>query len=86
MTLQIPIPEGLDEATVHDLDRAAREAVAIELYRQGKLSHGKLAKFLGIGRGQVDALLGRYGVVDEFSAQEVADQVRTAQQLRRQAS
>jgi predicted HTH domain antitoxin len=86
MTLHIPIPEGLDEATVRDLDQAAREAVAVRLYRQGKLSHGRLAQFLGIGRGQVDELLGRHGVVDEFSANEIDAQVRTSQELRQRDS
>ena len=81
MTLNIPIPPGLDEATIHKLDVTAREAVAVQLYREGKLSHGKLAEFLNIGRGQVDELLARYHVVDEFSAQEIVDQA-TALRLR----
>jgi predicted HTH domain antitoxin len=85
MTLHIPIPDGLDDATVHDLDKTAREAVAVQLYRQGKLSHGRLAVFLGIGRGEVDELLGRYGVLDEFSASEIADQVNISRELRQRA-
>lgn len=64
MTLTIPIPDNLDSATVNELDHAARELVGVRLYQQGKLSHGKLAKFLGVGRGQVDDILSRYGVVD----------------------
>ena len=54
MTLHIAIPEDLDTASVRQLDREVREFVAVQLYRQGKLSHGKLAKFLGIGRGEAD--------------------------------
>jgi len=82
MTLQITIPAGLDEATIHKLDTAAREAVGVQLYREGKLSHGKLAEFLGIGRGQVDDLLARHHVVDEFSALDIAEQAATLRQLR----
>jgi len=83
MTLHIAIPEDLDTASVEQLDREVREFVAVQLYRQGKLSHGKLARFLGIGRGAVDALLGRHGVVDEFTAEEIAQQVHTSQTMRR---
>lgn len=82
MTLQIPIPSGLDEATIHKLDLAAREAVAVQLYREGKLSHGKLAEFLGIGRGQVDDLLTRHHVVDEFSIKDISEQTNSLRQLR----
>lgn len=86
MTLHIPIPENLDDASVRQLDRAVREFVGVQLYRQGKLSHGKLAEFLGIGRGEVDELLARHGVVDEFSAAEIAEQVNVSRNLRRPAS
>jgi predicted HTH domain antitoxin len=85
MTLHIRIPENLDDASVRQLDRDVREFVAVQLYRQGKLSHGKFAKFLGIGRGDADALLGRYGVVDEFTAGEIAEQVNVSRSLRRRA-
>lgn len=64
MTLAIPIPDHLDPATVRGLDQVAREAVGVQLYRERKLSHGKLAKFLGIGRGEVDDLLSKHGVMD----------------------
>jgi len=64
MTLSIPVPGNLDSAQLDDLNHAVREFVAVRLYREGKLSHGQFAKFLGIGRGEVDEILGRHGVVD----------------------
>ncbi len=82
MTLQIPIPSGLDEATIQKLDTAAREAVGVQLYREGKLSHGKLAEFLGIGRGQVDDLLTRHHVCDEFTIQEITQQAEKLNRYR----
>lgn len=85
MTLSIPIPENLDQSLVRRLDRFAREAVAVGLYREGKLSHGKFAEYLGVPRGEVDEVLGRYGVSDEFTAEEIAEQVRVSQRLRQQA-
>lgn len=85
MTVTIPIRDNLDEALVRELDTAARGAVAVRLYREGKLSHGQLANFLGIGRGQTDEVLGRHWVIDEFTADEIAAQVQASQGLRRQA-
>lgn len=65
-----------------DLGRAAREAVAVKLYREGRLSHGKFAAYLGIGRGQVDEILARHGFVDEFTSEEIAEQVRRSHETR----
>jgi predicted HTH domain antitoxin len=64
MTLSVDVPANLDQATLDDLDKAVREFVAVRLYREGRISHGQFAKFLGIGRGEVDEILGRHGVVD----------------------
>jgi predicted HTH domain antitoxin len=86
MTVTIPLPDNLDEALVRELDHAAREAVAARLYREGKLSHGQFAKFLNIGRGEVDEVLARHGIVDEFAADEVAAQVQASRSARRQAN
>ncbi|MGA2233719.1 MAG: UPF0175 family protein [Tepidisphaeraceae bacterium] len=64
MTLSVDVPGNLDQATLDDLDKAVREFVAVRLYREGRISHGQFAKFLGVGRGEVDEILGRHGVVD----------------------
>jgi predicted HTH domain antitoxin len=82
MTLHIPIPADIDEALVRRLDQDAREAIAVRLYREGKLSHGQFAKYLSVDRGRVDEILGRHGVADEFTAEEIAEQGRTLSQLR----
>lgn len=83
MTLNIPIPDSLDKAVIDSLDHAVREFVAVRLYRDGQFSHGKLAKFLGVGRGQVDEILRRYGPFDEFTPEEIAAQVQALRQARR---
>lgn len=85
MTLNIPIPENLDKAVVDSLDHAVREFIGVRLYREGQLSHGKLAEFLGVGRGQVDEILRRYGPFDEFTPEEIADQVQALRQARESA-
>ncbi len=83
MTIHISIPENVDPETARRAEIEAREAVAISLYRDGNLSHGQLAKFLGIGRGQVDAFLTRHGITDEFTADEIAAQAQTLHSIRR---
>lgn len=82
MNLSVPIPDNLDKALVDDLDHAVRETVAVRLYREGRLSHGKFALYLGIGRGEVDEVLARHGVLDEFSSEEIAEQVRKSRASR----
>jgi hypothetical protein len=83
MTITIDLPPNLDDDSVRRLEKDAREAVAARLYREEKLSHGQLAKFLGIGRGEVDTVLTRYEPFDEFTAAEIAQQVRSLEDLHR---
>ena len=82
MTLTIELPSNLDEGSIRGLEKEAREAVAVRLYREQKLSHGQFAKFLGIARGEVDGVLGRHGAFDEFTAEEIAIQAQTLRHLR----
>jgi len=83
MTITIELPSNLDESAIPQLEREVREAVAVRLYRRQKLSHGQVAKFLGIGRGEVDEMLGRHERFDEFSAEEIAEQAEALRRLRR---
>jgi hypothetical protein len=78
MTLHIPIPEGLDDATVHDLDKTAREAVALRLYQQGKLLHKQFAALLGLDRWQAEELLHQHGISD-LTVEEIDRQFDTIQ-------
>ena len=45
-----------------DLNRAAREALAIESYRQGKLSIGQCGEVLGLSLAETEAFLRSRGV------------------------
>jgi predicted HTH domain antitoxin len=83
MTITIDLPLNLDEGSIRQLEKDAREAVAARLYREHQLSHGQLAKFLGIGRGQVDEVLARHEPFDEFTAEEIAQQAQSLERLRK---
>lgn len=62
-------------------DAAAKEAAVVELYRQGKISHGALADCLGISRMETDAVLERHGVTEDLPT--VAEFREQVQALRR---
>lgn len=49
-----------------DIAAAAREAMLVELYRRGVLSHGSLASALGISRDQTDGVLKRHAVIEDL--------------------
>jgi len=68
-TIRFDFPDSVERhlATLSDnVDAAAKEAAVVELYRQGQVSHGALAKCLGISRTDVDALLQRHGVTEDL--------------------
>jgi hypothetical protein len=41
---------------------AGKEAMLVEIYRQGKISHGDLAVSLGLSRCEIDGVLKRHEV------------------------
>ena len=44
------------------LETRLRELIAVELFREGRISSGKGAELLGISKGEFIHLLGRHGV------------------------
>jgi len=57
-----PEAEKLLKAEWGDLSQAAREALAIESYRQGKLSVGQCGEVLGLSFAETEAFLRSRGV------------------------
>ena len=52
MSLTISIPDDFADvlgATVEERERRAREAVALELYREGKISLRRMGELAGVG-------------------------------------
>ena len=81
MTITIDLPPNLDADSVRRLEKGAREAVAVRMYHEQQLSHGQLARFLGIGRGEIDGVLARHEPFDEFTAEEITEQARSLDSL-----
>lgn len=61
--LPIELEEKLREESP-DINAEAREAYALELFRQGKVSHHELSGLLGLDRFQTDGYLKRHNVVE----------------------
>ena len=62
LTVTIELPVELERAlraSERDLGVAAKEALAVSLFRQGKLSHAELGGALNLDRFETDALLKR---------------------------
>ena len=59
-----------------DLPRATLEALAIESYRQEKISLGFLAEMLGMGVLEADAWLAQRGVPRNYSIEDYEADLR----------
>lgn len=83
--ISIDLPEDVEAEVrrqIQDLDGAAREAVLLELFRRGVLSHYDLTTALGIDRFETDALLKRKGIFEgSLTHEEVDEDVRNARKL-----
>ena len=65
LTLTIELPAEVERAlraSETDFGVAAKEALAVSLFRRGKLSHAELSHALGLDRFETDALLKRQQV------------------------
>ena len=78
MTVSFELPEAAEQALrTHgpDLSQAAKEAVLIELYREGRLFHGELAQALGISRYEADGLLKNRAALLDISAEQFQNEL-----------
>lgn len=81
MSVCINLPAELEASLrrqVADLDQQAKEALLVDLYRHGALTHHELATALGMERFEVDRFLNDQGVVEDLPTaasilQEVKD-------------
>jgi predicted HTH domain antitoxin len=83
--LTIELPDELSEwltASGQDLSRAALEAIAIEAYRENKLSTGQMRRLLGYRtRMQVHELLKEHGVYLHYDLTDLNHDRQTGDSL-----
>ena len=81
MAVTIQLPADVEQrlrAQTPDLDTELKEAVVLDLFRRGKLSHYELSKILGLDRFETDAYLKRHNVVEgSLTMQDLDEQART---------
>ena len=86
MTVTFQLPSDLEQHLRHDvgdLDRAAKEALLVTLYRQGRISHHVLAQALGLDRFATDDVLHKHNVTEDLgTVEEHIAEVRAVEQLR----
>ncbi|MDZ4782302.1 MAG: UPF0175 family protein [Planctomycetia bacterium] len=85
MSITFDLPEDVEaqlRRELGDLDQAAKEAALVELYRQGKLSHGRFAESLGISRYEADGVLKRHNVTEDLvTMAELDEQIADFREL-----
>ena len=81
MAVTIQLPSDVEKrlrAEFADLDTEAKETLALDLFRRGKLSHYELSKVLGLDRFQTDAYLKRHNVLEgSLTMQDLDEQSQT---------
>ena len=85
MSVRFELPTEIEQVLRQELgglDRAAKEALLVESYRQAKLTRHQLSEALGLSRAETDALLKRLEVFHDLSAADVARESEGLRQLR----
>ncbi len=81
MALTIKLPEDVEQrlrSQLPDLEAQAREAVALELFRRGSLSHFELSRMLGLDRVETDGWLKHHDVVEgSLTMEDLNEQSKT---------
>jgi predicted HTH domain antitoxin len=81
MAVTIQLPPDVEQrlrAEFADLDNQAKETLALDLFRRGKLSHYELSKVLGLERFQTDAYLKRHNVIEgSLTMEDLDEQAQT---------
>ncbi|MPZ59026.1 MAG: hypothetical protein GEU91_21570 [Rhizobiales bacterium] len=85
MQVTVDIPDDVAErlkAAGGDLSRRALEALALEEYKQGRLTKPELRRLLGFGsRDALDGFLKTHGVFEPYSLDELARERRDLERL-----
>jgi predicted HTH domain antitoxin len=85
MAVTIQLPGDVEQrlrAQTPNLEAEVRAAVALDLFRRGKVSHVELSALLGLDRVQTDAYLKNHNVVEgSLTMEDLEEQSRTLDQV-----
>jgi predicted HTH domain antitoxin len=85
MTITFELPRDLEHEVRSkglDLNREAKEAYLIDLYRQDRITHLQLGEALGLGRYETDGVLKRHKVSPNVTAEEMQSQASALKDAR----
>jgi predicted HTH domain antitoxin len=85
MNITFEIPQDMERelrTNGSDMNREAKEAYLVNLYREDRISHRELAEALGLSRYEADGLLKRYKVSPNATAEEMRVQARALRHAR----
>jgi len=85
MAISFELPRELESqlrAEFDNLDDTAKEAMGVELFRQGKLTHAQLASLLDLSRYETDGVLKRHGAFYDLSLDDVLRDAQVSRQAR----
>lgn len=85
MTIRFELPQDIErEVQINglDLNREAKEAYLIDLYRQDRITHHQLGEALGLDRYETDGLLKRHQVSPNVTAVEMRAQAEALKDAR----
>jgi predicted HTH domain antitoxin len=81
MQITVPLPDDLAQHA--DPGREALEALTIEGYRSGALSHFEAGQLLGLGRLELDGFLKTRNIFDNaYDVEDLAQDMETLRHLR----
>ena len=74
MNISFEIPRDIEQELRSDgvdMNRAAKEAYLVDLYREERITHRQLAEALGLSRHETDGILKRHKVSPNVTAEEM---------------
>jgi predicted HTH domain antitoxin len=85
MSVTFQLPDEVEQrlrAESPNLDAELKEAAALELFRQGKLSHYELSRVLGLDRFETSAYLQRHHVLEgTLTMEDLDEQAKTLERV-----
>jgi len=87
MSVSFQLPPDLEQHLRRDLpnlDAEAKEALLVDLYRRGKLSHHALSQALGLDRLDTEAVLHKHHVTEDLgTVDDYLEDARSLESLRK---
>jgi predicted HTH domain antitoxin len=75
MSITLALPDAIEEA-VPNAERAALVGIAVEGFRNEKLTIGQVGKLLGVSHWEAEQILGKNGCRWEMTVEEIEADVR----------